>query len=116
MSFASRISTVHGSRISSWDEKISRALGKAVTSVEAEFAEEFDLLEVHDHVFDQLEFSDHFLLFLGKLGSAHDVNIDGVELVFELSEEIVFSVFEDNLCGVKSFEASSVSEKKRFSS
>jgi len=55
MSFASRISTVHGSRVSSGDEEVSRALGKAVASVEAELAEELDLLEVHDHVFDELE-------------------------------------------------------------
>ena len=66
--------------------------------------------KVEDSFF-YLEFSDHFLLFLGKLGSAHDVNIDGVELVFELSEEIVFGVFEDNLCGVETFEASSISKK-----
>jgi len=64
MSFASRISTVHGRRVSTWDEKVSWALGKAVASIEAEFTEEFDLLEVHDHVFDELEFSDHFFSLL----------------------------------------------------
>jgi len=56
-----------------------------------------------------LEFSDHFFLFFGKLGSAHDVNINGVELVFEFTEEIIFGVFEDNLRCVKAFEASTVS-------
>ena len=55
MSFASRISTVHWSRISSGNEEVSWSLGKAVAAVEAEFAEELDLLEVHDHVFDELE-------------------------------------------------------------
>jgi hypothetical protein len=55
MSFASRISTVHGSRVSSGDEEVSRAFGEAVASVEAELTEELDLLEVHDHVFDELE-------------------------------------------------------------
>ena len=60
-------------------------------------------------IFFYLKFSDHFLLFFGKLGSAHDVNIDGVELVFELSEEVIFGVLEDNLGGVETFEASTVS-------
>ena len=54
MSFASRISTVHWSRVSSWHKEVSWALGEAVAAVEAEFTEEFDLLEVHDHVFDEL--------------------------------------------------------------
>ena len=44
------------------------------------------------------------------MGSAHDVNIDGIELVFELSEEVIFGVFEDNLGGVEAFEASAISK------
>ena len=123
MSLASRVSAVHWSGISTFFEQLSWSLCEAVAPVEAELAEELDLLEVHDHVFDELkigfetceelnfhlEFSDHLLFLFSKLRSAHDVNVDGVELILEFSEEIVFSVFEDDLCGVESFEASTIS-------
>ena len=55
MTFASRIRTVHWSSVSTRNKEISWALGEAVAAVEAELAKELDLLEVDDHVFDELK-------------------------------------------------------------
>ena len=63
------ISIVKWFTITSIDEEILWALGKAVASVEAELAEKWHLLQVDNHVLHQFELANHLFLFLGKLGA-----------------------------------------------
>ena len=64
------IGSVKGLAITGIDQEVLGALGEAVASIEAEFAEEWDLLQVDNHVLHQFKLADHLFLLLGKLGSA----------------------------------------------
>ena len=60
--------------VASIDQKIFGSLGEAVASIEAIFSKEWHLLQVHNHVFHQFEFSNHSLFVLIKISSFEFVN------------------------------------------
>ena len=105
------VGVVHGFSVASIDEEFLGSLGEAVAAVEAEFSEKRDSLQVDDHVFHQLEFSDQSLFLLGEVVTAHGrVHVE--ERIFELTEKLVLLVLVQKSCDVEPFEGSVVSEGK----
>ena len=60
--------------VTSIDQKIFGSLGEAIASIETIFSKEWHLLQVHNHVFHQFEFSNHSLFVLLNISIFETMN------------------------------------------
>ena len=64
--------------VTSIDQKIFGSFWEAVTTIEAIFSKEWHLLQVHNHVFHQFEFSNHSLAVLLNMSSLQFKRFKGI--------------------------------------
>ena len=89
---ASIVSVVHWFTVTSIDEELFGSLCEAIASVEAEFSEKWDSLEVDNHVFHEFEFSDQSFFLISEVISAHG-RVHVKKWIFEFSEKLIFLIF-----------------------